>query len=462
MQGRSGFSAARPEILLIGLFVASLGAVTPRIYASDEAQYFAYLRSLWFDHDVSFDNEYRAMYDRGWVRTDGFRATFLERTTETGRRLNFATLGCAMLWSPLYGVADIYQAATRGRTSPERSGFEPPYVRAVAWGSALYGLFALLLSCAIVRRLGLEPSPAVFTVWLGTPLLFYMYVAPPMSHACSAFAVALFVWTWLRVRDAWQTGGCVALGIAAALMAMVREQDVFFLVGPAVDFAWRFVRAPSERMRLFRGALAGAAAGAACYLPQVAAYVALNGSPGPSRLVARKMTWWAPHGLQVLASPEHGLLFWTPLAALALAGLMIAWRRAAPDGPDTPCPRIVTVCLLAMIATQVYVSGAVESWTVAGAFGQRRFVGLTAFFVIGLAVLWARAGRGRRLLAFAFILCVWWNLGLMAQFGTGEMDRQRLELGRNAAYTFGTLPAELPRLVWRYLFDRASFYRPAP
>ena len=37
-------------------------------------------------------------------------------------------------------------------------------------------------------------------VWLGTPLLFYMYVAPPFSHACSAFAVALFVTVWLRVR----------------------------------------------------------------------------------------------------------------------------------------------------------------------------------------------------------------------------------------------------------------------
>ena len=30
-----------------------------------------------------------------------------------------------------------------------------------------------------------------------------------------------------------------------------------------------------------------------------------------------------------------------------------------------------------MVAVQIYVSGSVESWTVAGAFGQRRFVALT-------------------------------------------------------------------------------------
>ena len=63
-------------------------------------------------------------------------------------------------------------------------------------------------AAAIISVLGLKDSvimvshstPAALAVWLGTPLLFYMYVAPPFSHACSAFAVALFVWTWMRVR----------------------------------------------------------------------------------------------------------------------------------------------------------------------------------------------------------------------------------------------------------------------
>jgi hypothetical protein len=59
-------------------------AVTTRIYASDEVQYFAYLRSLWFDRDVSFENEYQHFYDAGIARSQNFHETFLERTTETG------------------------------------------------------------------------------------------------------------------------------------------------------------------------------------------------------------------------------------------------------------------------------------------------------------------------------------------------------------------------------------------
>jgi hypothetical protein len=39
------------------------------------------------------------------------------------------------------------------------------------------------------------------------------------------------------------------------------------------------------------------------------------------------------------------------------------------------------------------------------------------------------------------------------------MDRQRLEPAKNAHDAFFTLPRMAPGLVYRYLFDRASFYR---
>ena len=101
-------------LLLVLLFGASLPAVTTRLYSSDEVQYFAYLRSLWFDQDVSFENEYRHFYDRGIAQSQGFHEAFLERTTPAGRRINFATIGSAILWAPFYGVAD---AITRLRAA---------------------------------------------------------------------------------------------------------------------------------------------------------------------------------------------------------------------------------------------------------------------------------------------------------------------------------------------------------
>ena len=84
----------------------SLPAVTVRFYASDEIEYFAYLRSMWFDGDLSFDNEYRYFYDRGIARGWRFKETFLDGTTATGLRINFAPVGSAILWSPFYILTD--------------------------------------------------------------------------------------------------------------------------------------------------------------------------------------------------------------------------------------------------------------------------------------------------------------------------------------------------------------------
>jgi hypothetical protein len=485
----------REVLLLFFLFIVSLPAVTARLYSSDEVEYFSYLRSLWFDRDVSFQNEYQYFYDHHIAQTPDFHTTFLELETATHHRINYGTIGCAILWTPFYGAADAVTRALRAAGRPVLvDGYSQPYLSAVAYGSAFYGFTAIVLAVAAARRL--VPSRAFssgLAVWFGTPLLFYMYVAPPFSHACSAFAVALFVTVWLKVRQTWTIGGALALGFAAALMAMVREQDIFCTLGPALDFVLTLVkgqapaararRAVAERERAgvgspravskadiarpFRTAMAGCAAFALGYLPQLIAYQVLNGFPRPSPLVTRKMSWYSPHALQVLADSEHGFFLWTPLALLAIAGLIALVAQPADVVDDRALEaadvRQIGICMLVMIALQVYVSGAVESWTVAGAFGQRRFVAVTIFLVVGLAALRAVASsRAARLATnVAVLLCVWWNLALTAEFGTSMMDRQKLELGRNAYDAFITLPREAPDLVYRYFTNRSSFYKPA-
>ena len=114
-----------------------------------------------------------------------------------------------------------------------------------------------------------------------------------------------------------------------------------------------------------------------------------------------------------------------------------------------------------MVALQIYVGGSVESWTVAGAFGQRRFIALTTTMVMGYAALQhgLPALAGRRVLMAVTVLAVYWNLALIAEFSVGLMDRQRLEPAKNAYDAFVTLPRQAPSLVYRYLFDRSSYYR---
>ena len=281
----------------------------------------------------------------------------------------------------------------------------------------------------------------------------------------------------------------------------VREQDVFLAIGPAVDFLFTSLLASTGSASIYQSsrgptparggetrsarspqpqalpisplaindrqpgptsslyAITVAAAGVLSFaiglLPQLLAYKALNGHFGPSRLVTRKMNWQAPHAFEVLVSPEHGLFIWTPLAAFALLGLLLLALR----GESTV--RRFAWCALLMVAIQIYVSGSVESWTVAGAFGQRRFVALTILLIIGLAGLLVTTARTAWKPAVTVILAlgVWWNLALIVEFGTGMMNRQRLEPARNAYDAFVTIPQRAPMLAYRYFFDRASFYQ---
>jgi hypothetical protein len=359
---------------------------------------------------------------------------------------------------PFYAIGD---AVARGTGAPV-DGFSKPYVAAVAYGSAVYGFAALVIASLAAGRLGLEGFAAAIAIWLGTPLLFYMYVAPLFAHAASAFAVALFIYVWLRVRETWSLRGMIGLGAAAALMAMVREQDAFFSAGAVLDFGlWAANRGVVRTLREKTVAIVAAAAVfAAVYAPQAAAYLILNGHIGPHSSVGRKMNWVSPHAVQVLFSPEHGFFFWTPLALIALAGLVVILRPEGRSYLQSQRAHL-GLSLLLVVILQIYVSGSVESWTVAGAFGQRRFIALTAAMVIGYAALRASMAGRRWVLTTITVLAVYWNLALSAEFATGLMDRQKLEPRNNAYHAFVTLPVQAPSLIYRYLFDRASFYRGA-
>lgn len=437
------------------LFVLTLPLVTPRIRGADEIEYFAYLRSLVFDGDLEFGNEYRWFYERDPQGLEGFRRTFLERREpDTGNHINFAPLGTALLWSPFYLAAHAgVRAARAAGAEVAADGFSPPYVAAIAFGSALLAWLGLLLVHDALRRRGGVGEPAatlaVAALWLGTPLLYYTTVAPGFSHAASVFAVSLVAWLALRLDALAETRlrDWAAAGAAVGLAGLVREQDALYGILPGGVLVWHTLRTGAWGRGAARGALLLGTA-VLVFTPQLLAYEAINGAYAPSRLVARKMSWSSPHFLEVLFSPGHGLFLWSPLLLVAVAGLGTALVRRRP-------PRMLPLLALALVL-QVWINGAVESWSQAGAFGSRRFVGATVLFAFGLGSLFESwTARGWRVPAAALaLLAAWWNVSLMVQFGLNLMDRQRLEWPEVAVNQVTEVPRRLGRVGLLYFTDR--------
>jgi hypothetical protein len=451
--------AATPRRLLFAVLL-TLPLVTPRIRGADEIEYFAYLRSAVFDRDLEFGNEYARFYDADPQGLAGFKATFLDlREPATGRHINFAPLGTALLWSPAYlgAHAAVLTARALG-ASVAADGFSRPYVIAVCYASWLYGAAALLLLHRLLVRLGGFEDPsasgAVAAVLWATPVLYYLTLGPGFSHAASLFVITALLWLTLRFRrEGFTPGRAAGVGALGGLAALVREQDGLFLAVPVLVIALDGLRA--RRLAPALGQLAAvAAAAAAVFAPQLLAYRAVNGSFGPSRLVARKMSYASPHALAVLFDPGHGAFVWAPLLLLATAGLVLAAARSR-KGDSVP------IALLAALALQVWINGSVESWSQAGAFGSRRFVAATPLFAWGLAALLAAARPrvDRRWLAAGLLLLAWWNVSLIVQFGLRIMDRQRLEWPRVAVRQVTEVPRRLARAGWLFFTDRERLVR---
>jgi hypothetical protein len=404
------------------------------------------LPSILFDGDVSFEDEYQYFYDEDPEGRQGFKETFLDRSTPTGLKLNFGPMGTAVLWSPFYIVTHLGLLAVGSLGADVHAdGMSQPYRTAVALASAFYGALGLFLSYRLARRFAapLVCFVAVVALWWATPVAYYMYIAPGMSHAASLFAVAVFFSLGPWVTASPTIGRWAIWGGSAGLMMLIREQDFFFAVAAVVPLG-AMVMSGDVRGSVKRAAAFGAAA-VAVFAPQLVVYQILNGRPAPSHHIQNKMLWYSPHSLEVLFSPEHGLYFWSPILLLFTVGGLLFLRR----------DRAAAAALLLGLASQVYISGAVDSWTQAGAFGARRFVGATVIFTVWGATLFALVEpyvRRAGLVVIASVLILW-NVGLMVQFGLGPMNRDRLIWSE-------VVPAQLdvaPRLfsvIGRYFTSR--------
>ena len=440
----------RLALLVFGLALAPL--TTFRIYGADEIQYFAYLRSAVFDRDLDFSDEYRWFVDRDPKEYAAFAHTFLGGSTPAGHVPNNAPIGSALLWAPFYVTAVAVENAVSPNVEEPR-GYSRIDVAAICIASMVYGVVGLLLSQEACREFA--PPWAAFCatvlLWAATNLPFYMYVTPPMSHACSFFAAALFFWWWLRREDA-----PFRLGLIAGLLTSVRWQDGLFLAVPAATLLKpKSLASPREWRRAIVGGIKILLGTIVAFTPQMLVWIHLNGSLTPFGGISsgNRFALNAPYLAAVFFSSFHGLFVWTPVLIPAFVGLAML---AVEDQRG--------VAMALGVALQIYLlSGYVH--TFAHSFGQRLFISSLPVMAIGLAVFGTRLRS--RIPAAAFsagaAFCVWWNVSLMIQHGIGMIPRADgvglRTLVENQVYR---VPSELPSIVRRYLFARQSLYQVDP
>ena len=457
------------QLLLIWMFHQGYGRA-----ASDGRSYFVQVRSLVIDQDFDLEEEIAS-----------FRAQDAAR---------IYPVGTAILWAPFYTAGHLWLGVLNvfgGDYS--RDGYSNPYQMSVGFGTLIYGFVGLvliyrMLRCYFSQRLALV---TVLALCCGSFLLWYLVIESSMTHGTSFFATTLFLWFWHKTRSSRTTAQWVLLGVAVGIMTLVRWQNGLFALILVADVLPSYVRTVREmdwaRLRSLVGthALAAVAAFVAfspqLYLWRTAIGGVLEAPTARERveeltpqltardgieeltpqLTARDgieeltseltaqfgIQWFNPHMTDVLFSPNHGLLTWTPLIYLSVLGLVIFMQRA---------PAVGWLLTSGFIA-QVYVNSVVLGWAGGSAFGARRFASCMLVFAVGLAAFlqWLRRHPGVGVAALAGALVVG-NLFFMWDFRAGRLPTSggiTFDQMMTTVYTRLDNPFSFPAnalFAWRY------------
>jgi hypothetical protein len=206
-------------------------------------------------------------------------------------------------------------------------------------------------------------------LFLATPLLYYATIEPYMSHVPGTLLVALLLYILVGYRK--HTAAWFFMGFLLGAALLVRWQLALYAV-PIGLLA--LVRQLWRKLLLF---VAGFLL-LAWHLPF--SWLRMYGNPWlvPAAVQGQQPFLAGPLYIkEVLLSPERGLLLWSPLVLLAVAGLFILGRRE----------RDLAVVLGLMVLLQVLMNASLYDWGGGWAFGMRRMTELYPVWVIGLATL---------------------------------------------------------------------------
>ena len=405
---------------------------------SDGFYYFSYLRSLAFDRDVEFSNDYRLL-------GLGDKAHLFE-PTPTGYAQSAWTIGPAIVWAPFFTAAHPLAAwLAAGDANVSTNGISYPYRQAVCIAGLCYALLGAWFSFRLTSlffRTSLAAGAVAFTI-AGSFMLWYIVKEPSMTHAPSMAGVAALAWMWAsthgrRTRLQW-----ALLGLLAGFITLIRWQNALFAILPAFEALTGLVIAMRARDRA--GAIFTITAGAiftACavigFLPQMLAWKSIYGSYLAVSPVGPQIRWWDPHLVDIIFSSKNGLLSWSPVLYLGAIGLALF----AITRPWIGVPAILALLVM------TYFNASIQDWWGSAGYGGRRFDGTIPLFALGLAAFAERAiAFARRnpagMVSAGGALLVLWNLTLMRAAQDGHV-----RIGESVS--FGEVGAHQARAFHRW------------
>jgi hypothetical protein len=377
---RAATLAVGATVVVIGVIAGVAAAV---IYArglvprseqpirSDGLSYYLYLPAALLDHDLSFRTTL--------ARDFGGRYRVADLVLKPRGYLDKHPPGEAIMLLPFFAIGHLGAAAT----GSHRTGFSRPYQIAAVAGGLVYTLVGLVIVGVVLLRWFDKTVVSVTLVLLtfGTNLFHYATYDAVYSHAFSFALVALVVERTLSCAERPRAGAALGLGAGLGLLADVRLPNLTVTVFPLCVLLWQFRSELRKQLPLLALAVGTAAF---VFVPQVLYWYRITGHPFVDAYGGNPTLHpLDPHVIQVAFSVRKGLFFWTPILAIALAGLWLLRRLTA----------VVAVASALTLIVHFWIVSSWTQWFYGASLGQRAFVDVLPLFSLGLAAVIAAAFR---------------------------------------------------------------------
>ncbi len=324
-------------LYLLG-FLAHAVIIGKTVYG-DGRYYVAWLRSVVVDRDIDFTNDY------AMLKIEGHK-------TQLGYPANKYPIGPALLW--LIPFATVFSILGG-------NGLEFPYQLVLGLASLFAVATALVLLFRLLSRWYSHPISilTVVTIALTTNLLFYGSVDVVNSHSVSFFAMIIFLSLLLARHKHW-----FAIGASLGFLTITRHQDAI-----AAILLLPFVR--SLRPIPFIAGLS------LLLLPQLLAWHVLYGAfwQSPYLSGSEGFNFANAKILDVLVSPQNGLLLWTPGILFSFVGLLFCQKPT----------RTLATLFLAVFCLELIVVASWSTWWQGASFSGRMFVSSLPLVAFGTA-----------------------------------------------------------------------------
>jgi hypothetical protein len=365
---------------------------------SDKAGYYIYLPAAWF---YQFDAR-KMPADLDIQTGGGFSLDTLNNKIDTKY-----TYGVALLASPFFIAAGLI---SRIAGYDSEFGFSMIYIRMMSLAAVVY----LMLGLWFLKRFldyyfqQVVTLYIVLVIFLGTNLFYYSVIEGMMSHVYSFFLFSLFLFLLKKFLIHNSSSYYILLSITLSLAILIRPTNILFGL---VFFAWD-AAGPAEwmkRIKLFlkpSHLLCFLTILFMIFLPQLIYWKYLSGNWFHFSYRDEGFTGWRhPMITEVLFSPVNGLMTFTPLVVIFLAGTGMMIFQRKPNGW-----LIAGVFLLVTLICASW-----KMWYFGCSYGQRSFIEYYTLLAVpfGYFSLWVfnlRRFLLRTFLLFVVFLFVYFNL----------------------------------------------------